>query len=179
MKPTESFIGQPVRSLQTMLRVISEYDGSIPTVVPDGIYGAETIRAITKFQQLHDLPPTGITDQQTWEAVVEVYDEAAISIMEAEPIRVIWDPNKIFILGESSPYLYLAQSMLIYLADTNDAISRPEHNGILDRKTAASLTDFQNLSALPPTGQLDKKTWKHLSGQFTLHANLKDPAERY
>ena len=39
MRPAESFIEQPVRSLQTMLRVLAEDDQRLPTVVPDGIYG--------------------------------------------------------------------------------------------------------------------------------------------
>ena len=47
MRPNESFVGQPVRSLQTMLRVIAEQDGALPSVVPDGIYGNDTVAAVT------------------------------------------------------------------------------------------------------------------------------------
>ena len=46
MRPPESFVGQPIRSLQTMLRVIAENDPSHPTLVPDGIYGPETVDAV-------------------------------------------------------------------------------------------------------------------------------------
>ena len=46
MRPAESFVAQPVRSLQTMLRVIAEADRTLPTVIPDGIYGQETITAV-------------------------------------------------------------------------------------------------------------------------------------
>ena len=60
MKPGESFVGQPVRSLQTMLRVIAEDGGYIPTVVPDGIYGPQTATAVSTFQRRHALPITGI-----------------------------------------------------------------------------------------------------------------------
>ena len=42
MKPEESFLSQPIRSLQTMLRVIAEDDPSHVRIVPDGIYGPET-----------------------------------------------------------------------------------------------------------------------------------------
>ena len=51
MRPKESFVGQPIRSLQTMLRVLAEDDRTLPTVVPDGIYGPETITAISAFQR--------------------------------------------------------------------------------------------------------------------------------
>ena len=43
MRPNESFVGQPVRSLQTMLRVIAELDENQPSVVPDSIYGPNTV----------------------------------------------------------------------------------------------------------------------------------------
>ena len=57
MRPPESFIGQPIRSLQTMLRVIAEDDPRHTTLVPDGIYGPETMGAVFIFQSIHDLPP--------------------------------------------------------------------------------------------------------------------------
>ena len=48
MRPPESFIGQPIRCLQTMLRVLAEYDESYLPMIPDGIYGPETMAAVTK-----------------------------------------------------------------------------------------------------------------------------------
>ena len=42
MRPTETFLGQPIRSLQTMLRVLAEFDADYLPLIPDGIYGAET-----------------------------------------------------------------------------------------------------------------------------------------
>ena len=35
MKPTSSFLGQPIRSLQTMLRVLSEHNDEYKTLIPD------------------------------------------------------------------------------------------------------------------------------------------------
>ena len=35
MRPTESFIGQPIRSLQTMLRVLAEENPRYIRVIPD------------------------------------------------------------------------------------------------------------------------------------------------
>ena len=58
MRPPESFVGQPIRSLQTMLRVIAEDDPSHMRVIPDGIYGPETMAAVSTFQRKHGLPVT-------------------------------------------------------------------------------------------------------------------------
>lgn len=171
MRPEESFIDQPVRSLQTMLRVIAEDDKSLPTVIPDGIYGPETMHAVSSFQRRYGIPVTGIADQLLWDTVKHVYEDALIRIGPAEPIEIIMDPGQVFILGDSSPYIYLLQSMLTQLAKDHNTIQAPNHSGILDESTAAALIAFQTLSDLPPVGTLDKITWKHLVHQFTLNAH--------
>ena len=171
MRPLESFVGQPVRSLQTMLRVISEDGGKIPTVVPDGIYGPTTMRSVSTFQRLHGLPVTGITDQATWEKIVSEFEPANIRVGKAAPIEIIMDPGQVFILGDSSPYIYLLQSMLTQLSNDHYTIDAPGHSGILDSGTSRSLRDFQRLAGLPVTGEMDKITWKHLVNQFTLNAH--------
>ena len=173
MRPNDSFIEQPVRSLQTMLRVLSEDDPTLPTVIPDGIYGADTMHAVSAFQRRYGLNVTGIADQLFWDTLVIAYEKARIQVEPAEYIEIIMDPGQVFILGEESPYILLAQSMLIFLSGDFDGIPTPNHTGILDRETARSLSGFQVLNGLPETGQLDKVTWKNLSKQFTLHAHHK------
>ena len=171
MRPGESFVGQSVRSLQTMLRVIAEADGIIPTVVPDGIYGQSTMNAVSAFQRNYGLPVTGITDQATWERIVAVYEPALIRIDKAEPIEIVLEPNQVFRLGDRSPYLYLLQAILLSMADDYGNMDAPDVNGTLDAGTSAALAAFQTLAGLPPTGELDRITWKYLVHQFTLHAN--------
>lgn len=178
MRPDESFVSQPIRSLQTMLRVLSEADSSLPAVVPDGVYGPTTMQAVSAFQRKNGLPVTGVTDEQTWLAIVEAYEPALIIVGPAEPIEIIMDPGQVFILGERSPYILLAQSMLIFLAEDFSRIPAPNHTGILDRETARALSGFQVLNGLPDTGHLDKITWQNLSRQFTLHAHHKTAPHR-
>ncbi len=171
MRPGDSFIEQPVRSLQTMLRVISEDDASLPTIIPDGIYGQETISAVNAFQKKYGIPVTGITDQNTWDHIVAVYENAIIRVGKAEPIEIIFDPGEVFKIGSKNPYIYLLQSILIHLSSDANTIRKPNHTGILDEDTAAALLEFQRLSNLPQTGQLDRITWKNLSKQFSLSAH--------
>ena len=171
MRPEESFINQPVRSLQTMLRVLSEDDRSLPTVVPDGIYGQETINAVSAFQRRHGLPVTGVTDQATWDRIVEQYKPALVRVDKAEPIEIILEPGAVFRLGDRSPYIYLMQSMLTVLAEVHDNLDPPPHSGTLDSGTSEALAAFQLLAGLAPTGELDKNTWKFLVRQFSLAAN--------
>ena len=111
MRPNESFVEQPIRSLQTMLRVIAEDDNRLPNLVPDGIYGPSTMRSVSTFQRLFDLPVTGVTDQSTWDKIVAVYEPALIRVDKAEPIEIILEPGQVFRIGDSNAYIYLLQSI--------------------------------------------------------------------
>lgn len=179
MKPGESFVEQPIRSLQTMLRVIAEDDPRLPTLVPDGVYGPSTMNAVTAFQRLYSLPVTGITDQNTWEQIVQAYEPALIRVGKAEPIEILLEPGQVFRIGDSNAYIYLLQSLLTQLSTENPTINRPDHNGVLDDPTSEALAAFQLLAGLPPTGELDKVTWKYLVKQFTLSANRQATARNY
>lgn len=172
MRPAESFIGQPIRSLQTMLRVIAEDDPSHIRIIPDGIYGPETMSAVSLFQRKHGLRVTGVTDQPTWEAIVAAYEPALVRIDEAHPVDIILNPGQVIRRGERHPHIHLIQGMLAVLSDAYNSITMPSFTGILDGPTSNALSDFQYISGLPMTGELDKYTWKHLALQYPLAANL-------
>lgn len=170
MRPGESFVEQPVRSLQTMLRVLSEDDLRLPTVIPDGIYGPSTMIAVTAFQRREGIPITGIADENTWTQIAAAYEPALIRIGKAEPIEILLEPGQVIILGESNPYVYLLQGMLAQLSKDHPDILLPGFDGTLGPDTSSSLKGFQRLAGLPPTGTLDRITWRHLVRQFTLNA---------
>lgn len=65
--------GDKVRQLQTQLNRIAQNFPAIPTIVADGIYGARTAEAVRAFQQIFDLPVTGVTDFATWYAISRIY----------------------------------------------------------------------------------------------------------
>lgn len=171
MRPPESYVGQPIRSLQTMLQVIAQHDESHPAVIPDGIYGPETMRAVAVFQRKHMLPVTGIADLATWETIIRIYEYSLAGQYVASPIEVVWNPGIVIQNGQTHPNLFLAQGMLAVLADAYHSVSKPSLTGVLDEITADSISSFQMLSGLPVTGNLDRGTWEHLSRQYPLAAN--------
>lgn len=171
MRPNETFVGQPIRSLQTMLRFIAESDNRQPSVIPDGFYTQDTVRAVSAFQRRAGLPVTGVTDQATWDAIVPVYQDARIQVSPAQPLRIILDPGAVIRRGEHHPNLYLVQSMLLVLSQAYGSIPAPNVTGTLDIPTAEAISVFQQLCLLPATGELDKRTWKHLALQYPLAAN--------
>ena len=171
MRPNESFISQPIRSLQTMLRVIAENDDRQPSVVSDGIYGTNTVTAVSAFQRRAGLPVTGVTDQNTWDAIIAAYEPALVEIGEAEPLNIILNPGQVIRRGEKNPNVYLVQAILIVLSEHYASITPPSMTGILDIPTSDSLSSFQQLALLPMTGELDKHTWKHRALHYPMAAN--------
>lgn len=171
MRPPESFIEQPVRSLQTMLRVLAEDDRSLPTVVPDGIFGPNTMNAVTAIQRREGLPVTGVVDQATWDRIVEVYKPALIRIGKAEPIEILLEPGQVLRSGDSNPYIYLLQAMLTQLSNDHPRITQPGSSGVIDADTEEAILQFQELAGLEITGEVDRLTWKHIVLQFTLNAH--------
>lgn len=172
MRPAESFINQPIRSLQAMLRVIAEDDTRQPSIVPDGIYGPQTLQAVTAFQQNHALPATGVTDQVTWDKIHSEYESSLIRIAPAQPLELVWDPNYVLRRGDTDPDLYVVQAVLLILSRIYESISPPSQSGILDEATSISLETFQEVNNLPRTGELDKVTWKYLALHYPLAAVL-------
>ena len=171
MRPAESFIAQPVRSLQAMLRIIAQEDDRQPSLIPDGIYGNQTLRAVTAFQRNNGLPATGVVDQATWEAIVSVYEPASIRIGPAQPLEIILEPGEILRRGDQVPNIYVLQAVLQVLSDAYSSIMPPTHTGILDDATVISIQTFQELTGLPQTGEADKLTWKQLALHYPLAAN--------
>ena len=125
MRPEESFQNQSVRSLQTMLRVIAAADGTIPQVVPDGIYGPDTEAAVTAFQARSGLPPTGEADQATWNRVVDAYLKLGSFVLPIEALRIRWQPQQSIDAGDENLHLFPIQAMLAALPTRYCNLSAP------------------------------------------------------
>lgn len=172
MRPADSFVSQPVRSLQTMLRVIAEDDGKELTIIPDGIYGTQTRNVVSNFQIERGIPSTGVADENTWQHIVAEYPDALTRVGPAEPLQLILNPGQVLKKGERHPYLFLIQAMLVALEEAYGSIPAPAMTGVLDIPTANAISIFQGLSLLPVTGEVDKVTWKHLARHYPLAVNL-------
>ena len=65
--------GPKVLQMQEQLNTVR---GAYPALLPvaeDGIYGKETERAVRKFQEVFDLPVTGVVDYRTWYKIQEIF----------------------------------------------------------------------------------------------------------
>lgn len=65
--------GAPVRTIQEQLNAISNNFPAIPKVRVDGNYGQATADAVSKFQEVFNMPVNGIVDQPTWYRISDIY----------------------------------------------------------------------------------------------------------
>lgn len=172
MRPPESFVGQPIRSLQTMLRVLQADQGQTTPLIPDGIYGPETVRSVSAFQRSHGIPVTGIADPVTWDAIVKAYEPALLNQTPLFPVTVVLEPGTVISPGDTHALIPILQGILLILSHVYQSIGHPGSGGVLDEATQDSLSSFQALAGLPMTGLPDRMTWKHLALHYPLAAGL-------
>lgn len=165
MREPEFFLGNPVRSLQTMLRQISDADPRVLPLIPDGFYGANTYASVRSFQEAYGLPVTGEADLPTWEAIVEVHNRILPEIMPPTT-QPVWFPGQSVQPGDYNIHLYLVQAMLLALSRYYPELEAPQVTGTLDAVTERDLKWIQRAAGLPETGILNTLTWHTLNGLY-------------
>ena len=172
----EYFVGKPVESLQHMLRVLAQGDNRLHPVVADGIFGPNTRSAVIAFQRSRHRPATGVVDNETWDLIVQAFEEERILQSQAEPLLLLWNPRQVIAPGETNYHVLLAQSILKTLHYVYKSIPLVTVSGTMDGPTVASLRRFQSLAGLEPTGILNKQTWRHLARHYTMAAGNGKPS---
>ena len=161
-----------IYELQTMLRLIAQTDGTIPLINPDGIFGPETERAVLAFQSNMGLPPTGIVDFGTWNAITNAY-RISKSFMRCGLALFPFPGNNYEVMqGEESDLVYIIQILLSGIEVVYDIFSKTDISGIYDEKTTRAVRTFQKLNRLPATGSVNAETWDRLANdhnKFVFH----------
>lgn len=167
--PSENdYIGLPIRSLQAMLGVIGAALDAFPSVAEDGIYGIETENAVREFQRRFDLPPTGQTDNDTWNRIVDVFTRVSPSVFPAAPLHIIWEPKHTIRFGERNRHLYLIQSMLCALGEVYADVPIPNVTGIHDAASVRAVKWFQRKCGLRDDGAITQLDWLYLTQLYRL-----------
>lgn len=152
-----------VRALQKRLRLIALYDGRIPSVFIDGIYGSETEAAVAAFQGASGLEVSGEVDLVTHQAISAEYDRIL-----AERERFAGSPDfESFKDGRISPgdefdgvvsLQVLLRSMAVYDDRFSVGIT-----GIYDEQTVVAVKLFQALLGAEQDGEVDRLLWNEMT----------------
>lgn len=164
------FAGRPIRSLQTMLRVLAATDNRYRDLVPDGVYGEQTAAAVSQFQRVNGLPVTAVTDHETWNRIVDAFTRQSPSVLPAAPLSIIWKPKQVIHPGEKNSHLYLIQSMLLAVSRLYPAMPVAQVTGEHDAASVAATNWLQEKSGLPSGGVIDQTTWLYLSKLYRISA---------
>lgn len=154
--------------LQRMLRYLAlaqKLDDLLVSV--DGVYNEETQQAVRRFQQMGQIPVTGVVDQRTWDAIAAMYTDE-VQLRRPVNIRVI--PNNrdhVTPVGERSDVVLILQVILGSLRRIYNYPPVPL-SGVYGSQTADAVREFQRIQGLDATGQADRTTWQRLAEEFDL-----------
>jgi hypothetical protein len=109
-------------------------------LVPDGIFGGNTLRAVTQFQQNNNLTPDGIVGRNTWSKLLNVNPSA----------------NVLRRGSRQSSIFFLQKLLLSFLYPLG------ELDGVFGAETERAVRDFQLENGLAVDGIVGANTWRAL-----------------
>ena len=178
-------ISEEVNILQRQLNRIRENFPAIPEIFEEnGIFDVETVAAVTVFQEIFDLPPTGVVDKATWYAIKRKYIAVkrlcellseGITISEAERIfpRLLQE-------GDTINGVKALQYFLAFLGYFDENLPDLTISGVFDAATTNAVKQFQSKYGLPITGVIDRTDWNELLNAYEeLLLNLPEEYQQY
>lgn len=153
---------------QEYLRNSARLYGDISMVYPDGIYGEETVKAVTDFQRKHNIAQTGLIDFETWEKLVQENEKAVF--MASEPIQTakISKEDLPLTLGMENSLVYTLKLMLNSVAQAYEGFEVLPLSNSFGSDTQEQVRLWQKVVSAEQTGVVDKFTWNTLSEFYLL-----------
>jgi peptidoglycan hydrolase-like protein with peptidoglycan-binding domain len=148
--------GEHVRTMQRYLnRILGRYTNVIINPV-DGIFGEQTRRSVIMFQQIYNLPQTGVINRATWFQIGRIYAiEKGLWEMHSEGIRIgigKTPPTTIIREGSTGALVTELQFLLDYISSYYDAIPFVPETSRFERLTLEGVRAFQRLFGLNVEG---------------------------
>ena len=159
----QEMIGQPVRSLQYMLRRLGKKYPFLPALAVDGIFGEETLEAVMLFQRELAPPVTGVVDWRTWQAIRNKWLAAEEAMEPARVLRAFPGEGVRVEPGETAAYMALPQAMFQMLSRQFSGLTSHPVNAVHGAASADNVRWLQRAAGQRETGVLDKQAWDMLS----------------
>ena len=163
--------GNPVLAIQRDLRRIRQNYPAIPEIYNTvGIFDQETEDAVKKFQEIFNLPITGIVDKGTWYKIKYVYtsvkklsDLYSEGITEEEATFLYTDKLNYGDTGIEVEYVHYYLDAIAFL---DKDIPRLKTNSIYGNNTITMVKAFQEKYNLPVTGVFTYSDWIVLTDAY-------------
>lgn len=157
------YSGISVFRMQHSLNRISDNYPGILKVNVTGYFDEDTENAVKIFQNVFNLPSTGIVDEQTWNmirriyvGVTRLYEPDTEGLLTNELLNLY---SSIILEGGNRPIVALIQFILNVLSSYYDTIPAVPITGYFDPETTAGVIEFQKIMNLPPSGIVNQETW--------------------
>ena len=165
------YAGNPVLAIQRDLRRIRQNYPAIPDITSNlGIYDEETVSAVKKFQEIFNLPVTGIVDKATWYKIKYIYTSVKkLSDLYSEGISL---DEATFLYTDKLEYgdtgieVEYVHYFLDALAFLDPDIPRLQTNSIYNNNTITMVKAFQQKYKLPVTGIFTYSDWTVLKNAY-------------
>lgn len=140
-----------------------EFPGYPRIPLEDGVFDPATQEAVRVFQQVFNMPVTGVVDKATWYRIKEIYTSVKkLADLYSEGIRLdeaeLLYPGQLTV-GDTGLPVTTIQYYLNAFAYFNPYIPAVPIDGIYSSDTAAAVEVFQRQYGLDPTGITDRETW--------------------
>ena len=165
--------GDFVRMIKIQLNRIAQNYPAIPVITDDSVFfTVETERAVSKFQEIFDLVPSGIVDKATWYKIKYLYNAVKnIADLYSEGISVdeatlIYNPTLQY--GDKGNYLLPLNYLLNTVAyfDSSDIPFLNLQGPEFTKDTQQMVIAFQNKYNITANGIVDANTWKALKEAY-------------
>ena len=163
--------GNPVLAIQRDLRRIRQNYPDIPDITNTlGIYDDETVLAVKKFQEIFNLPVTGVVDKGTWYKIKYIYtsvkklsDLYSEGLSENEATFLYTDEVNYGDTGIEVQYIHYFLDALAFL---DKDIPRLPLNSIYNNNSITMVKAFQEKYKLPVTGVFTYSDWLVLRNAY-------------
>ncbi|GHU61734.1 hypothetical protein FACS189418_1880 [Clostridia bacterium] len=160
------YSGAPVLQMQNYLNRIRSNYPAIPQLSPDGIYGPTMIEAVKKFQEIFNLPQTGVVDQATWNKISYVY--TAVTKLAELGSEGEWidqgaaPPTSVIQQGAKGQDVAQLQFLLNSIGGFYQTIPPVIRDSSFSTSTTNAVKAFQQEFGLTPDGIVGPATWRKL-----------------
>ena len=164
-------VGNPVLAIQRDLRRIRKNYPAIPDITNTlGIYDDETVAAVKKFQEIFNLPQTGIVNKSTWYKIKYVYNSVkkladiySEGLSQDEITFLYTDELEYGDTGIEVEYVHYFLDALAFL---DKDIPRLPTNSIYTNNTVSMVKAFQSKYGLPVTGKFTYSDFQLLKSVY-------------
>ena len=152
-----------VRIIQYFLDFIAYFNGQLPRISADGVFGQETENAVKAFQRYYSLEETGVVNSETWYEILDQYNVILQSLpYEFQSYSSLLYPGYVITTGATGKAVEQLQTYLSVISQNIPSVPSVTVDGVYGIQTERAVEAVQSLYGLPVTGDVGVLTWNSI-----------------